>query len=241
MTHLQQDPQHDPSPRSRSTRRPEAPAPAAGASARCRAPGAGERAAADRALARAIERGEPGAFDRLHDAYRPRVFAYALRRLRSPAEADDVCQEVFLEASLSIGSYAGRSSLASWLRGIARHRVAERFRGRREELGRAEDVTPEAWDDGAVSPDRAVDAAALFRRFCVALERDVRPEPRRIFQLRYGEGLANAEVAERVGRSEQAVAICLMRTRDKLAWVRRELAGEPGPCRVGRPAARRAA
>jgi len=141
--------------------------------------------------------------------------------------------------SSSARAFRAKCRYAHWAKEPSEE--AERVRGRREELGRAEDVTPEAWDDGAVSPDRAVDAAALFRRFCVALERDVRPEPRRIFQLRYGEGLANAEVAERVGRSEQAVAICLMRTRDKLAWVRRELAGEPGPCRVGRPAARRAA
>jgi len=52
---------------------------------------------ADR-LVHAAQQGEPGAFDALVRAYRPRVLALGLHITGSLSDADDVAQEVFLRA-----------------------------------------------------------------------------------------------------------------------------------------------
>ena len=55
--------------------------------------------------------GDREAFDLLYETYFPRVYRFALKRLRDPAEAEDVTQEVFMTVHRVLGSFQGNSSL----------------------------------------------------------------------------------------------------------------------------------
>ncbi len=50
----------------------------------------------DRELVDQILAGSPEHFDLLYEAYFPRVYRFALKRLRDVGEAEDVTQEVFM-------------------------------------------------------------------------------------------------------------------------------------------------
>ena len=55
------------------------------------------------ALVRAAQRGDREAFGQLAERYQQTVYAIALRRLGNHAEAQEVCQEVFVKAIQKIG------------------------------------------------------------------------------------------------------------------------------------------
>src|SRR2546428_7908120 len=86
--------------------------------------------ARDLALAGRIRRGDQSAFAELHRLYHRRVLAFAQKRLADATEAEDVAQDVFLALFRSIDRYEGRSSLLTWIFGIAHHAVCNRFRRR---------------------------------------------------------------------------------------------------------------
>jgi RNA polymerase sigma-70 factor (ECF subfamily) len=93
---------------------------------------ASRRAAApwedDREIVRLILGGSREHFDKLYDAYFPRVYRFALKRLRDPGEAEDVTQEVFVTVFRALHTFQGDSSLLVWIFGITRNKVNRRFR-----------------------------------------------------------------------------------------------------------------
>lgn len=65
------------------------------------------------------------------------------------AEADDVCAEVFIVAMHRLSTFAGQSTISTWLIGIARNLASDLRRSARSRCEVLVDVTPEdATDEG---------------------------------------------------------------------------------------------
>ena len=160
--------------------------------------------------------GDVGCFDEIHAIYRRRIYGYALKRLRDAAEAEDVTQEVFVEAYRGLARFEGRSSLVSWLYGITHHLVCRRFRVRRlARLSLDEDGVREV-PGASIDPAAWIDAVRRLER-CDAVLEEVSPAQQEVFRLRYGDNLSTRAIADRLGKSNQAVKISLFRTRRRLA------------------------
>lgn len=82
--------------------------------------------ARDAAWVRAAQRGDPGAFSRLYDAWFDRVFHLAARILRDSDSAGDVCQDAFLSAWRNLGSLQDPEAFGGWLLRIARNAAYDR-------------------------------------------------------------------------------------------------------------------
>ena len=81
-----------------------------------------ERAGRERDDKRLVERvreRDAGAMCALFRHYYPRVYHFAFRRLRKPARAETLANEVFLEAWQSVAAFHGGSAVSSWIYGIA--------------------------------------------------------------------------------------------------------------------------
>ena len=89
----------------------------------------------DVALVTAALSGEPETFGPIVERYQDAVFAVALARLRNFADAEDIAQEVFVEAFEHLGRLSDPSRLGAWLRSIAIHRCIDHLRQRRESVG----------------------------------------------------------------------------------------------------------
>jgi RNA polymerase sigma-70 factor (ECF subfamily) len=83
----------------------------------------------DTQIAKGVRAGDTAVFDRLFRCYAERVMGFALRLTRSPAEAEDLLQEVFVAAYAGRASYAGRAKPLAWLLGIASRRWRDKNRG----------------------------------------------------------------------------------------------------------------
>lgn len=172
--------------------------------------------AEDRQVVGRMQAGERDAFGEVYEHYARRVYAFALRRLRDPHEAEDVCQDVFVEVARSIGSFQGRSALGTWILGIAFHEVCNRRRrDRRRPLSLdAQSAAPPFAREAPL--DSQVDAARTLARCAEVLGREVGPAHREMFELHLGGAPDVAAIADAVGKSRQAVKISLFRTRRQL-------------------------
>ena len=68
---------------------------------------------------RAAQRGDRQAFGRLLERYQRAVYLVAYRRLRNEAEAQELCQDVFIQAMRKINQLQEPCCFGSWLRSIA--------------------------------------------------------------------------------------------------------------------------
>jgi len=169
----------------------------------------------DGELVEAILGGSREHFDLLYQSYFPRVYRFALKRLGDPGEAEDVAQDVFMTVFRALSSFQGNSTLLVWIFGITRNTVNRRFRRRRPRL--------ECLDDGArqvageeAPPDRAADARRILDRCEEVIEQKLTPLQRRIFHLKHLRRQSIRNIAEGLGKSEDAVKANLYRMRRAL-------------------------
>ena len=155
-------------------------------------------------------------FEMLYEAYFPRVYRFALKRMRDSGEAEDVTQEVFVTVFRALRSYQGNSSLLVWIFGIARNKVNRRFRGTRPWM---EPLDPESLQ--AVSHDAPADeqvqARILLQQCEEAIETRLTPLQRRIFHLKHLRRQSIRTIAASLGKSEDAVKANLYRMRRAIA------------------------
>ncbi|MGH7666685.1 MAG: RNA polymerase sigma factor [Candidatus Dormibacteria bacterium] len=138
----------------------------------------------------------------------PDVFRYVRSRVSSRAVAEDLTGDVFCKAVAGIAKYRVlRSSPLPWLYTIASHRVIDHYRAARptSELGEASQVADKGRDpaDVVVTRDLVQEVWELSKELPVS--------QRHALWLRYGEELELREIAERMGRSVEAVKLLVHR------------------------------
>jgi RNA polymerase sigma-70 factor (ECF subfamily) len=171
-----------------------------------------------------LRAGDGDAFRLLFEKYRRRLAVlihYKLRAdLRGQVEVDDLLQEVFLIASREMDKFSYRSpgSFMAWLARIADHVVidAARFQGRQKrhaaEMLRFRSVSnpggPEPVDSR--TPSRLLREREGYDSLLGRLNQ-LPEDYRQVILLAKVEGLSTKEMAERLGRSPEAVAVLLHR------------------------------
>lgn len=170
----------------------------------------------DEKLVADVLAGTAEAFDALHDRFREKVYRFALKRLGNEQDAEDVTQDVFLEIWRCLDTYQGRSSLQTWIFGVAHNQVCRRFRKKNLVSG---SVDEEGFGDvpsGEPGIEEQLDARRMLAR-CDRVVEDLSEGQRNVYRLRFHEHRSTREVASALGKSSQAVKISLFRTRRALA------------------------
>jgi RNA polymerase sigma-70 factor, ECF subfamily len=161
----------------------------------------GDVNSADLELAQRCGRGDTAAFEELYRLHAPRLYTLILRMTGSEPDAEDLLQDVFLQAHRKLGGFRGESSLGTWLYRMAVNQCLDFLRGRQVRMARATG----SYDDGEIGEPVApapVVPAAISR---VDLGRAIARLPdgcRAAFVLHDVEGFAHQEVAEMLGISE---------------------------------------
>src|SRR4051812_37585630 len=84
----------------------------------------------DEVLLSGAREGDAEAFGKLTEPYRRELQVHCYRLVGSVAEAEDLVQDTLLAAWRGIGSFAGRSSVRTWLYRIATNRSLNALRDR---------------------------------------------------------------------------------------------------------------
>lgn len=69
-------------------------------------------------LVRAAQAGDREAFGELFERFQPSILAIAMRRLRDYADAQELCQDVFMQAMLKLDQLRTPEAFGGWLRQI---------------------------------------------------------------------------------------------------------------------------
>ncbi|MEI6669303.1 MAG: RNA polymerase sigma factor [Acidobacteriota bacterium] len=144
-------------------------------------------------------RGELPAFEELYKQHSGRIYNVMYRMSGSAADAEDLLQDVFLQAYRRIASYRGEAALGTWLYRLAVNACLDHMRSRQ---GRQQSATDYIDDVEGLEP-----AASPFWRPDRALDRidletaiaQLPPSYRNTFVLHDVEGHQHHEVAEMLG------------------------------------------
>lgn len=140
---------------------------------------------------------------------------YLRRRLRDPADVDDLMQDVYLRLLTTQASAVDHA--AGYLRRIAANLMIDRHRRQVTRLfDRHLPLDDSIAAAGALGPDRAVAARQQLRRLDAALDA-LQPIARDTFLLVRVEGLSHKEAARRIGVTPKAVSHHVERTLARLA------------------------
>ena len=78
-----------------------------------------------------IEQADEGAFRELYCAFSRKLYAYVLRQLSDPAQAEEIVSDTLYEVWKAPAKFRGESQFSTWLIGIARNKVLMHWRGRK--------------------------------------------------------------------------------------------------------------
>ncbi len=160
-------------------------------------------------------RPEPRAVDLagLVRCYAPLLFRVANSILRSPAEAEDVVQDVFVRVVERRESLGQVREMRVWLVRIAWNLALSRRR--RAPAEQMDDAFAEQLAAKAVPADQALEEAQRMRAVVREIERLPKAE-RHVLLLSAADELQTGEIAEVMGKSESAVRALLFRARTRL-------------------------
>lgn len=165
-------------------------------------------------LCRAAQGGDVVAATELLSAFYARVFGYFRRLCRQEEDAADLTQKTFAKVWSSIGSYQQRSSVSTWIHGIARHVYLD-WRRRKDHLETTDDAWWEAQTDPQVSPSESASQRELATQLYALVEK-LDEDAREAVHLHYYQELTLQETAEVLGVAVSTVKYRLRRALDFL-------------------------
>ena len=174
----------------------------------------------ERDLVRRMLGGDEGAFDEFFADYFPRLFRFAVLRLRDQDAAEDLVQNSLIAAVRNLGSWRGEATLFTWLCTICRREIAawEKRTSRRVSVPFSEDdpglrAALESIGAGAEAPDAGLTRADTGRIVQLVLDH-LPPRYSRALEWKYLEDLSVDAVAARLQCTPKAAESLLTRARD---------------------------
>jgi len=176
----------------------------------------------DRELVERLRNGDEHAFDELYERYFKRITHFVGRRVDNRADAEETVQEVFFNVFSSIDSYRGEAPFVAWIFGLTRHTIANRFKRKQhptvpmldEESETA--VNHPAAPANIPTPAQVYDVTERANQLEIALAERLSSDQRALFVLHHLEDRPIAEIATRLGKSEDSIKSSLYRTRKLL-------------------------
>jgi RNA polymerase sigma-70 factor (ECF subfamily) len=165
-------------------------------------------------------------FEEIYSAYQAKIQRYLIRMV-GELEAEDLTQEVFVKLSRALPSFRGEAKLSTWIYRIATNAALDRLRSPRfQEAEQDLSQARQAANSETELPDRnawtgepvpLVEPQVYRKEMNDCIQETIRQLPeiyRTVLMLSEIEGLSNAEVAEVLGITLDAVKIRLHRARD---------------------------
>jgi RNA polymerase sigma-70 factor, ECF subfamily len=177
--------------------------------------------AAERLVLTAVERAKEGDSDALrflYLRYADNVYGYVCSIVRDEHEAEDVTQHIFAKLMTALGRYEPRVvPFSAWILRVAHNAAIDHMRTRRPVP--CEEVRSTELEDDVTGRERFADLRLALNA--------LPSEQRDVIMLRFLVGLSPREIAERLGRSEDAVHGLQHRGRRRLRREMQRIQDEP--------------
>ncbi len=105
-------------------------------------------------LVQRAQAGDRSAYGELVERFQPTVYAVALAKLRNPAEAQELAQEVFIHGMTKLGQLRDPHCFPGWLRQITVRMAINRLTRR----GPVQDTAPEVFQNAPAAGDTPLES-----------------------------------------------------------------------------------
>jgi RNA polymerase sigma-70 factor (ECF subfamily) len=173
----------------------------------------------DAELVAGIRQSNEKDFSLLYERYYQRVYNFSYLRLRNHSDTEEAVQETFTAVFRSIDAFQGKSSVISWIYGIAKNTVNNGIRraiAREQRVERAEsEMVRNMRSTYAADPEDQL----TFQRCEESIRNrlaSVSDWQAQIFIMRHFDNLSIDEIVERTSRSNHSVRSSLCRVKRML-------------------------
>lgn len=155
--------------------------------------------------------GDEAAFTQLYNATFQKIFRYVFFRVSHKEVAEDLTEDVFLKAFKNISTLQS-NSFEAWLYPIARNRVIDYYRSKKET------VPLEAVEEILEYQSNLVDILHLQdqQKLLVKLLQELGEDQQSVIKLKFFEQLSNTEIASLLNKAEGTIRIIQFRALKKL-------------------------
>lgn len=186
-------------------------------------------------LIQQLKQGNEAAFKIFVETHQDRVFNTALGIVQNAADAEDVAQEVFIQAYRSIGSFKGESKLSTWLYRIATTRSLDLLRSKKSkkrhgflqrlfnDQGELQYDPPDFHHPG-VALEQKENAAKLFKAIAKLPDNQ-----KAAFTLHKLEGISYQEISEVLQTTISSVEMLMYRAKQNLKKMLETEGANPSP------------
>jgi RNA polymerase sigma-70 factor, ECF subfamily len=167
-------------------------------------------------LIRKAQAGDLNAFEQLVLNYQYEMRLLAMRLAPRGDMADDLAQDVFLEAFRSLKNYSGTGTFRQWLRGIARNLSLQQWKANAKQLrherdGLAEYIEKLAFEDEPEPLE--LEEKVLALRLCL---KKLPAQSAKLVAMRHRQGLTSEAIAGALNSPPSTVRTALMRIHNSL-------------------------
>ena len=156
----------------------------------------------EESLVRRAQEGDQKAFAQLYEEHFDKIYRYIALKIGDKIEAEDMTQQVFLNALQSISSFQWKGvPFAAWLFRIAHNQVVDYVRKRQKRVAAPLD---ESLVIGDSNPQQMTERSLDIEQLLLATRR-LSEAQRQVISLRFTGELSVAQVAKITGKSQGAV------------------------------------
>jgi RNA polymerase sigma-70 factor, ECF subfamily len=156
----------------------------------------------EESLIRRAQQRDQVALTQLYEENFDRIYRYIVLKIGDRTEAEDMTQQVFLNAIQSIGSYSWKGMpFSSWLYRIAHNQIVDHLRKKSRRITVPLDESiPAGEDDPRKTAELKIEIEEV-----TAAAKELTAAQQEVISLRFGGELSIAEVAKTMGKSEGAI------------------------------------
>ena len=168
----------------------------------------------DEMLIQSMADGDKDAFKALYLRNHVRVYRFVMQLVRNESTAEEIVNEVFLQAWRKADRFEGKSQVATWLLSIARFKAMTALRQRSET--QLDHEVASAIEDPADNPATMVakKERSEIVKSCVA---KLAPHHREVINLIYYQGNKIEEVARAIGAPTNTIKTRMHHARNQMA------------------------
>lgn len=149
-------------------------------------------------------------FQKLYEEHMPKLYRYVYSRSGlDSAVAEDLTSEIFLKALEHFDGYKPDFPFGAWLFGIARNHLIDHYKKTAKKKTTSLDEIENILPSKENIPEKA--ESTLWNERLQAALKQLPPEKQELVTLRYVSGYSYAEMAQILGKEENAVKVATFR------------------------------
>jgi RNA polymerase sigma factor (sigma-70 family) len=155
--------------------------------------------------------GDPSGLAAIYDFYARRIHRYFYSRVENAEDAEDLTAQTFMSVIEALPRYQHRGQFTAWIFQIARSKAMDFFRRNHSGIRKDASASDRVFDDTLekVIQGQTIDTLRVIIKM-------LREDERELLRLRFVVDLSYVEIAELVGRKEDAVRKSVNRILERL-------------------------